>query len=106
MKIVFTLLGLILLGSGAWYVSNGGGNSDTAHDGQEMTEHTASDLPSNEKQQFKGSMQELMARSGSPDLHTASLYTESAVLPRGHLCSKNPWQTNRQLTLNMTASAS
>jgi len=61
MKILYALIGLAVVGIGAWFVMNPRPAADTPTVEQEQ----ARDLPSNETQAFKGSMQQLMARGGS-----------------------------------------
>jgi hypothetical protein len=60
MKIVYALIGLLILGGGAWFVMNQQPVSETPSAAEETSE-----APSTETQAFKGSMQELVARGGS-----------------------------------------
>lgn len=63
MKILYAFIGLVVVAGGAWFVLNLQSPEETPSMAQESPE--TSDMPSNEAQDFKGSMQELMARGGS-----------------------------------------
>lgn len=60
MKILYALIGLVVVGAGVWFVMNQQPASDTASNAS-----GSSEMVSSETQDFKGSMQELMGRGGS-----------------------------------------
>jgi hypothetical protein len=61
MKILYALIGLVVIGAGAWFVlGQKEASSEASMQGSETSEPV-----STETQAFKGSMQELMARGGS-----------------------------------------
>lgn len=67
MNIFYALIGLLIIGGGGWYVMQmqNAPVSETTQEGVAMENMQASETPSNETQNFSGSMQELMARGGS-----------------------------------------
>lgn len=60
MKILYALIALVIVGGGAWFVMNREAATEAPSSMQESSE-----MVSTETQNFKGSMQELMARGGS-----------------------------------------
>lgn len=60
MKILYALIALAVVGGGAWFVMNREEATGAPSSAQESSE-----MVSTETQNFKGSMQELMARGGS-----------------------------------------
>ena len=61
MKILALFVGLALVGGGAWYVLQ----KQDASEAPSQSQEAGSDAPSNESGKFRGSLQQLMARSGS-----------------------------------------
>lgn len=63
MKILYTLIALVVVGGGAWYLMQGTVEAPTQDaNGAQMNEVPAA---APDEQKFSGSMQELMARGGS-----------------------------------------
>lgn len=67
MKIVYALIGILILGGGAWYVfTNDTQDTPEAGQNQQVTQGAeVRETPSDEPGQFKGSLQQLVARAGS-----------------------------------------
>jgi hypothetical protein len=64
MKWLYGIIGLIVVGGGIWYAMNMNGDANDATI-QTAEQANTQDAPSNESQQFRGSLKDLMARSGS-----------------------------------------
>lgn len=65
MKILYGIIGLIVVLGGAWYVASMPKTPTQTETPDANTENMNSDVPSTETAQFKGSMQGLLARGGS-----------------------------------------
>lgn len=66
MKILYACIGLVIVAAAVWYAL--GRSEETVPetvDSPATSQEASSDLVSDEKQQFKGSLKELMARGGS-----------------------------------------
>ena len=63
MKILYALIALVVVGGGAWYLTQGTVEAPTQESDRAQT-NTAPANP-NDQQTFSGSLQELMARGGS-----------------------------------------
>ncbi len=65
MKILYAVIGLAVLGGGAWYATQMQGGAVPEASQDSPSQNTQTNTPTNESQNFSGSMQELMARGGS-----------------------------------------
>ncbi len=63
MKILYTLIALIVVGGGAWYLMRGTVEAPTQDSDRAQTNEVPA--AASDEQNFSGSMQELMARGGS-----------------------------------------
>lgn len=65
MKILYALVGLAVLGGGAWFFLQMQGAAVPETPQNTVSQNPQANTPSDEAQNFSGSMQELMARGGS-----------------------------------------